>query len=96
MIADDYVSGEVDVMSVVWWRIAYHCDLTKRYRSSEIPGHPLIAFADEFTSRLTLTDAFLGMFSIVISGGGPDVWLAPRLTRLTDRIATPRYSSNTN
>ncbi|MBF9134740.1 hypothetical protein I0C86_38290 [Plantactinospora sp. S1510] len=52
MIDDDYIPGEGDVMPAVWWRVADHFDLTKRLRSSEIPGHPLIAFADEFTSTL--------------------------------------------
>lgn len=119
MIDDDYIPGEGDVMPTVWWRVADHFDLTKRMRSSEIPGHPLIAFADEFTPTLrmagplyvnllpytawdttspqngiqrqifeTLTGRFPGMFSIVVGAGGPDVWLALRLTRLTDGIAT--------
>ena len=119
MIDDDYVPGEGDVMPPLWWCVVDHFDLAKRFRSSQIPGHPLIAFADEFTSTLstagplyvdlrrytawdttspentiqrqifqTLTDTFPGMFSIVVGAGGPDVWLALRLTRLTDGIAT--------
>ncbi|WP_428962239.1 hypothetical protein [Micromonospora fluostatini] len=120
MIDDDYLPGEGDIMPAVWWRVADHVGLVIRWRGGEIPGHPLIAFADEFTSTLTidgplyvnlrhwtawdttsphhprtrhtfqaLTDTFPGMFSTVIAtGGGREVWLVLRLTRLTDRIAT--------
>jgi hypothetical protein len=119
VIDDDYIPGEGDVMPAVWWRLPDQFGLMKRFRSSQIPGHPLIAFADEFTSTLStagplyidlhrytawdttssgsfiereifqaLNDTFPGMFSIVVGIGGQHVWLALRLTRLTDRIAT--------
>lgn len=119
MIDDDYLPGEGDVMPTIWWRLGDHFGLVKRLRSSAIPGHPLIAFANEFTSTLgvagplyidlrpytawdttspenpverqifqALANTFPGMFSTVVGAGGPDVWLALRLTRLTDRIAT--------
>ncbi|MEU6022596.1 hypothetical protein [Micromonospora sp. NPDC047134] len=117
MIDDDYVPGEGDVMPANWWRLPEQCGLTTRFRASRIPGHPLIAFAVEFTSTLptagplyvdlyrytawdttssdnpierqifqTLTDTFPGMFSVVVGASGHDVWLALRLTRLTDTI----------
>lgn len=117
MIDDDYVPGEGDIMPRPWFRLPDQFGLMKRIRSSRIPGHPMIAFADEFTATLrtaaplyidlrpytawdttssgssiereifqSLTDTFPGMFSIVV--GGQHVWLALRLTRLTDRIAT--------
>ncbi|WP_431895520.1 hypothetical protein [Micromonospora haikouensis] len=119
MIDDDYVPGEGDVMPALWWRLPHDVGLAKRWRSSEVPGHPLIAFADEFTSTLrtagplyidlhgytawdttsstdsverqffeALTGAFPGMFSVVVDAGSPTVWLALRLTRLTNPIAT--------
>jgi len=117
VIDDDYLPGEGDVMPATWWRLPETFGLIKRVRSSRIPGHPLIAFVDEFTTTLSaagplyvslyrytvwdstsskdtvkrqifesLTNTHPGMFSTVV--GGPDVWLALRLTRLTDRIVT--------
>lgn len=52
MIDDDYVPGEGDIMPALWWRLPDHVRLRRRWRSSQIPGHPLIAFAYEFTSTL--------------------------------------------
>ncbi|PZG13450.1 hypothetical protein C1I95_23645 [Micromonospora craterilacus] len=50
MIDDDWAPGEGDVMPMLWWALPDQFALVTRARCSAIPGHPLIAFADEFTS----------------------------------------------